>query len=120
ARLLELLELARGRECRALPPDHDERNGEKTRQPEDDPVPAFDRPCPAALFLHGRALRIARRCALRARGFRAISSLDASTGCRVSSSAFAVPPQVHIGCSGGQTHALAQSRKRCLTMRSSP
>ena len=94
----------------ASPGDDRRRNQDEGRKRAgDDP--------PATLYA---ALRHARRRALRARGFRAISSSLAVTALRDTSFPSAWPRQVHSGCRGGQIHSRDHSRIACLTMRSSP
>src|SRR5581483_6322414 len=54
-----------------------------------------------------------RSLALRARGFRACSALDASSGCRVIIRPRAWCPQTQIGTSGGQMQPRASAWKCC-------
>ena len=66
------------------------------------------------------ALRHALSRALRARGFRVISSSEAMIGRRVRVLPRGRPRHVQTGCLGGQMQDALQSRKACFTKRSSP
>ena len=57
--------------------------------------------------------------ALRLRRLVSSSAASASMGLQVISLALATPPQVQMGCSGGQVQRCAQRRNLFLTSRSS-
>ena len=66
------------------------------------------------------SFRHARRCALRARGFRSISGAPAVIGLRVIIDPSARPRHVHVGGRGGQMHSRDHSSIVRLVIRSAP